>query len=323
MPRGRLFTYNLRMRLTKLSLDSLPILRMESDFLRLDISPYTGGRILSLYHKLLRQELLWRNEALPLRVSRPGEPYDPNFWGGIDEVIPGDLPEQILGLDNPDHGELWTLPLDLNIGGNVVSLEGTLPIWGLQYRKRIFLRSDGPWVDLYYHIHNPTAERRCFLWKLHAAVQIAPGDRILCPAEWAVAADPQWSRWKEERPFQWPIVEGQRADVIPAPDGTTDFLFLYGLREGRLSLLRPSCGCQLSIAFDPQVFPYVCYFASYGGFDGHYTAVLEPATAMPLSVNEAARLGQCSVLGPGESLNTQVSLYAGPLRASSMEMQQD
>lgn len=306
-----------------LTLDSLPILRLETDLLRVDLSPRTGGRILSIYHKELRREFLWKNEGLPLRNSQPGDPYDPNFWGGIDEVVPGDIPERIGNLDSPDHGELWTLPLEAQIEGDSVLLEGTLPRWGLHYQKRVSLRPNAPWVGLDYHIHNPTAERRAFLWKLHAAVQIAPGDRISCPADWAVAADPQWSRWTEIRPFRWPIVEGQRADLIPAPDGTTDFLFLYGLREGRLSLLRHSLGCELSIAFDPQVFPYVCYFASYGGFDGHYTAVLEPATAMPLSVNEAARLGQCSVLGPGESLTTRVSIYAGPLRADSTEMQQD
>lgn len=311
-----------------LTLDSLPILRLETDLLRVDIASQIGGRILSIYHKELGREFLWKNEGLPLRTSQPGDPYDPNFWGGIDEVIPGDLPEVIAGLSSPDHGELWTLPLESGIEGDTLLLEGTLPRWGLHYQKRVSLRADSPWIDLDYRIHNATAERRTFLWKLHAAVQIAPGDRIGCPAEWAVAADPQWSRWKDQQPFHWPMVEGQRADVIPAPDGTTDFLFLYGLREGWLSLLQPAQGialpgCEFSIAFDPQVFPYVCYFASYGGFDGHYTAVLEPATAMPLSVNEAARLGQCSVLAPGESLTTRVSLYAGPPRSGSTEMQQD
>lgn len=311
-----------------LTINDLPILRLENTLLRVDLSPRTGGRVLSLYHKPLAREFLWNNEGLPLRPCQPGDPYDPNFWGGIDEVIPGDLPETIDNLPNPDHGELWTLPLEAQIEGNSVLLEGKLPIWGLSYQKRVSLRPDSPWIDLDYRIHNATAERRAFLWKLHAAVRIAPGDRISCPAEWAVAADPQWSRWKDEQPFRWPSVEGQRADVIPAPDGTTDFLFLYGLREGRLSLLRPAqslalSGCELSIVFDPLIFPYVCYFASYGGFDGHYTAVLEPATAMPLSVNEAARLGQCSVLGPGECLTTRVSLYAGPPQSSLAEMQQD
>ena len=311
-----------------LTLDSLPILRLETDLLYMDLSPLTGGRIIRIYHKELVHEFLWKNEGLPLRTAQPGDPYDPNFWGGIDEVVPGDIPERIDNLDNPDHGELWTLPLDGKIEGDSVLLEGILPRWGLHYQKRVSLRANAPWADLDYRIHNPTAERRAFLWKLHAAVQIAPGDRIACPAEWAVPADPQWSRWKDPQPFQWPLVEGQRADVIPAPDGTTDFLFLYGLREGWLSLQRPAQGiaqggCELSIAFDPQIFPYVCYFASYGGFDGHYTAVLEPATAMPLSLNEAVRFGQCSVLSPGESLTTRVSLYAGPLRAESTEMQQN
>jgi hypothetical protein len=60
----------------------------------------------------------------------------------------------------------------------------------------------------------------------------------------------------------------------------------------------------------------MCYFASYGGFDGHYTAVLEPSTAMPVSVNEAMALNQCSFLEAGNFLATRISIYAGPLRSS-------
>lgn len=179
-----------------LTLDSLPILRLETDLLRVDLSPRTGGRILSIYHKELGREFLWKNEGLPLRISKPGAPYDPNFWGGIDEVIPTDLPEVIGGLSSPDHGELWTMPLEAQIEGDAVLLEGVLPWWGLHYQKRVSLRRNTPWIDLDYRIENPTSERRAFLWKLHAAAKITPGDRIFCPAEWAVAADPQWSRWK-------------------------------------------------------------------------------------------------------------------------------
>jgi hypothetical protein len=38
---------------------------------------------------------------------------------------------------------------------------------------------------------------------------------------------------------------------------------------------------------------------------------------MPLSVNEAARLGQCTALEPGRSLSTRVTIYAGTLREAS------
>jgi hypothetical protein len=36
---------------------------------------------------------------------------------------------------------------------------------------------------------------------------------------------------------------------------------------------------------------------------------------MPLSVNEAAKLGQCSVLEAGEKIETRVTIYAGPAQS--------
>jgi hypothetical protein len=291
----------------------LPLTRLGNAHLRVDVSPVTGGRITSIFHKPLEREFLWRNKRLPLRPSAPGSAYDPNFYGGIDEVIPGDLPETITGLECPDHGELWTLPLNAQIDGKSLVLEGRLPTWGLRYHKRISLRPDAPWIDLEYRIENVSGERRVFLWKLHPALAISPGDQIVCPARSAVAADPQWSRWKTTAPFAWPVIDDSRADIVPPADGTTDFLFLYDLPVGEITLRRPSVGCQFTISYDRKIFPYICYFASYGGFDGHYTAILEPCTAMPLSVNGAARLGQCSMLDVGERLDTRISIYAGPL----------
>ena len=65
-------------------------------------------------------------------------------------------------------------------------------------------------------------------------------------------------------------------------------------------------------SFDRRVFPYAQYFASYGGLDGHYTAILEPCSSTPLMVSDADRLGQCSVLMPEEGIETRVTIYAGP-----------
>jgi hypothetical protein len=42
-----------------------------------------------------------------------GADYDSNFYGGIDELIPNDIPENIDGIDDPDHGELWTTPFGI------------------------------------------------------------------------------------------------------------------------------------------------------------------------------------------------------------------
>lgn len=296
-------------------IDQVQIVRMENSSLRVNIAPGIGGRVVSLFNKVLEREFLWINRRVALRPSQPGDTYDPVFYGGIDEVIPGDFPERIGGLDCPDHGELWTLPLEARIDQESLVLSGYLPRWGLAYEKRITLGGGlrSPWMDVDYRIVNQTNERRIFLWKLHAAVKIQAGDWLDCPAKTAVVADPQWSRWNQTDPFAWPWVNGERADRIPPADGTTDFLFLYDLSDGRMGLRSPANGCEFTIVFDRQTFPYACTFASYGGLDGHYTAVLEPCTAMPVSVNKAALLNQCSILEAGEVLTTRVSIYAGPL----------
>lgn len=296
------------------------IIRLENSFLRVDLSPEIGGRVISIYNKKLDIEFLWKNERLSLRPSQPGDAYDPHFYGGIDEVIPGDIPERIGALDCPDHGELWTLPLETQIMDEGLALYGMLPRWGLGYHKTITLHPSAPWINMDYRIENRSGNPRIFLWKLHAAVNINPGDTIICPAKKAAVADPAWSRWKTESPFPWPLIYGERANLIPSADGTTDFLFLYDLESGTMGFQRHALNCELTLFFDPTVFPYACYFASYGGLDHHYTAVLEPSTAMPVSVNEAARLKQCSILKPNEQIATRVSIYAGPLPHNSTEL---
>ena len=315
--------------------DQTPVVRLENHFLRVDVAPSVGGRIVHVQDKGTGYEFLWHNERLRLERSAPGSAYDPHFYGGIDEVLPGDVPEFFNGVMNADHGELWTLPLESRVEGDVLALAGDLPLCGLAYERRVSLRAEGPVIDLDYRLENRAGERRVFLWKMHAALNVEPGDQIVCPARKASVADPQWSRWGEVAPFSWPFVDlGQpsqtphcvgglpeggwgacrRADLIPPPDGTTDFMFLYDLQDGTMGWRSHARGLEFTVHFERRVFPYACYFASYGGLDGHYTAILEPCTAMPVAVNEAAGLGQCSFLEAGEQIVTRVTIYAGPVR---------
>jgi len=301
-------------RLESLLVDQTPVVRLEDRFLRVDVAPSIGGRIVHVQDKETGYQFLWHNERLRLERSAPGTAYDPHFYGGIDEVLPGDVPEFFNGVMNADHGELWTLPLESRVEGESLVLAGVLPLCGLAYERRLSLGAEEPVIALDYRLENRVDERRVFLWKMHAALHVEPGDQIVCPARKASVADPQWSRWGNVTPFSWPIVEGRRADLIPPPDGTTDFIFLYDLQDGTMGWRSHSRGLEFTVHFDRCIFPYACYFASYGGLDGHYTAILEPCTAMPVSVNEAARLGQCSSLEPGEQIVTRVTVYAGPVR---------
>jgi hypothetical protein len=302
--------------LTHFTIDGVTIIRLESDLLRVDVAPSIGGRVVNLVTKGSGYDFLWRNQKVSLRPLPTGAEYDPNFYGGIDELLPNDIPECINGVDCPDHGELWTTALTWRGDGNRMMLEGRLAHCGLTYEREMSLRSDSPCVDLKYRISNRTTWSRDFLWKLHAALAVQSGDIIDCPARKAQVVDPAWSRYKNLAPFDWPMLEGLPVNVIPTADGTMDFFYLYDLEQGRMSWRRPTQNLEFSYSFDATVFPYAWMFASSGGFDGHYTVILEPCTAMPISVNEAASKNQCSRLEPGQTLETMVTIYAGALRQS-------
>jgi hypothetical protein len=295
-----------------LHVDGIPVIRLESAHLQVDIAPGVGGRVIRLIDKSSGYDFLWRNTSLPLELKSSGSEYDPNFYGGIDELLPNDIPETIDGVDCPDHGELWTTPLTPEVSDDRLTLRGQLPKFGLAYEREMRLQTDAPWLDFRYRISNTTTQPRRFLWKLHAALAVQPGDVIECPARRARIVDPAWSRFKTAAPFEWPNIEGRAANIVPPRDGTMDFFYLYDLATGEVFWRTPATGLKFGYRFNPEVFPYCWLFASYGGFLGHYTIVLEPCTAMPLSVNEAAAQQQCSRLAPGQTLEATVSLYAGP-----------
>ena len=295
-----------------LQLDGVPIVRLESDQLQVDVAPSLGGRVVQMVDRRSGYDFLWRNSRLHLEPKPGGSEYDPNFYGGIDELLPNDLPETIDGVDCPDHGELWTTPLSAEVSAGSLRLRARLPRFGLEYEREMRLRTDAPILDFRYRIRNATNQPRHFLWKLHAALAVQAGDRIECPARQAQIVNPAWSRFTTTTPFPWPKVEGQAVDIVPARNGTMDFFYLFDLAAGEMFWHRRSTGLKFGYQFDTEVFPYAWLFASWGGFLEHYTIILEPCTAMPMSVNEAAAKRQCSLLLPGDVLETKVSLYAGP-----------
>jgi len=289
----------------------LDILTVENDHLRVEIVPALGGKISSVYNKKLEREFLWSNAGLLLQENQPGDDYDSHFWGGIDELLPNDLPEQIDGVMYPDHGELWTARLAYTLLENGVAVYGLLPLSGLHYSKTIYLHADAPKINVEYKLVNQTAEHRKFLWKLHAALRIGEGDRLETGARKGRIVSREASRFDEMGEFQWPILQGVDASVVPKKDNTMDFFYLFDSPEGEMGLVTGNGKYRFSYAYDQRIFPYQWYFASYGQFRNHYTAILEPASAMPVSVNEATALGQCGVLEPNGEIRTQVIIYAG------------
>lgn len=301
------------------NINGVEILTLENDCLKTEIVPELGGKILSVFNKLLKKEFLWCNEILQLSTHSPGDDFDSSFYGGIDELIPNDVEETIDSILYPDHGELWTTPLKYELGESRIYLFGNLRFSGLQYRKDVYLDENDPVIYMEYKIRNESGSTRNFSWKFHAALAIKEGDKIVSDALNVSVIDTVYSRFKTLGEFTWPIVENCNVSLVPPFNNTMDFFYLYKIAHPEMHLESPDANSIFSFYYDRKVFPYQSYFASYGGFFNHYTLILEPCTSMPLSVPEAIKQGQCSVLGSNEEINTIVSIYAGEKQKGNEE----
>lgn len=299
------------MTISRKEINNVELFAGENDHIKFEIAPAAGGKIISVYNKKLDKEFLWKNADLLLESHKPGADYDSNFIGGIDELIPNDIPENIDGIDYPDHGELWTTALDYELLENKIAVFGKLELSGLYYKKIISLEDNSPTISIRYTISNQSDSTRNFLWKLHAALRIASGDKLITNAKKAKVVDPDYSRFRMMNEFTWPDIENTNASLVPEKNNTTDFFYLYDIDAPRMGLESNNGNHLFSYSYDNNVFPYQWYFASYGGFLNHYTAILEPCTSMPISINDAKKSGQCTVLEPGQEINTIVKIYAG------------
>ncbi|MBS1667264.1 MAG: DUF5107 domain-containing protein [Bacteroidetes bacterium] len=299
-------------------IDGIDIIICENDFIRLAIAPGVGGKITSIFNKELGKEFLWKNENLLLQQYTLGTDYDTHFYGGFDELLPSDSSETVDGIDYPDHGELWTTALDFKIENDLVSVFGKLELSGLVYKKTLRLEKDSATIYLDYCIKNESHSSKNFLWKLHPALSIKEGDQLLTKANKAKLVDPSYSRFSNPDEFRWPMIEHTDASLVPAKSKSMDFFYLYQIDKPEMAFWDKKADSLFLMEYDKKIFPYQWYFASYGGFQDHYTAIPEPCSTMPISINEAAALNQCTVLAKGEELNTTVKIYAGKYRQASI-----
>jgi hypothetical protein len=150
-----------------------------------------------------------------------------------------------------------------------------------------------------------------FLWKLHPALAIEPGDRIDIPGRTGELVDPAFGRFSEPCTFPWPVAKpGGRAavdvSVVPPLDGTREFVYVRDLTDGWCALRRQRLGIGFGLVFPLEIFTSVWLFMSFGGWRGLETVVLEPCTTVPKDLNEAIVRGTARHLEPGATLACRV-----------------
>ncbi|HEX7125221.1 MAG TPA: DUF5107 domain-containing protein [Thermodesulfobacteriota bacterium] len=298
------------------------MITLENGHLVLTIRPDLGGRIENLVDRRTGRTWLWHPDVYePAPRTLPiGASFDDHWTGGLDEVFPNDAAGRFGGRNLVDHGELWSRPWTvLETSPYLVTMRLACRTVPVVVEKAIEVDPDRPEARLHYRLDHRGDAPLPFLFKLHAAVRVAAGDRILLPPCTVEPVTLDFSTIVgRAEPTPWPIAhdaagEPVRLDLVPPREANAqEFLYASGLGDGFCGVEDGRGNGELLFRFDLAAFPCVWLFQSYGRWRGHYVVVLEPATTMPYDLHEALARGTCAVLEPGatRALDVAVSLTA-------------
>lgn len=300
----------------------LRVVRIENEFLCIDVLPELGAKIYNFIYKPSDRNLLWHNPHLPPAHQHFGASFDDNWSGGWDELIPNDLPCPASGGDMlPDHGEVWSQPADWEIvesgparvAVRFVTHGRVLPT---RFEKTIILVGGESFARLSYAFHNLGATPIDFLWNIHPALAISPDTRLDVPARRGITDPWREMRFQGGTPFEWPFITDRLGGIVdlrrvdPPDAALADMHYLVGVEAGWYAATDTRTGVGFGLSFPLAVFPYVWLFRALGGWRGLYTLILEASTGYPYDLDVARRNGTCAHLNPGECLTAEVLAVA-------------
>jgi galactose mutarotase-like enzyme len=289
---------------------------LENRHIRVVVIPELGGKIWSIVSKRHDREMLWHHPRMPMRPAHYGATYDDWFIGGWDEVFPNDYPVTIAGERYPDHGEVWSLPARwhlLESTDDTVSLE--LVHRGIavdtRFSKTLTLGRDEGALRLRYEVTNTGSNPLQVHWKMHPALPLQPGARLHLSAR-RVEVDPDFSAGFAADSWAWPdapLADGSIRDLraLPDPDsGDVWFFYATELTAGSCAISYPDEDVGFGLTFDPALLSSVWVFASFGGWRGLQTIIIEPCTGYRACLDDAIAHGSVMTLQGGESRSTGV-----------------
>jgi len=282
---------------------------IENESLRLSVLPELGAKIYEIVYKKTGRNVLWHNPRISPRPVPFGSRFDDVWSGGWDEIFPNDA-ESVVGSERyPDMGEAWSLEwecdLDLQADSVTLTTKVMTPISPVQIVRRLTLRSGESKFVCHYELRNLSSNEVKFLWKVHPAFEINDSCRIEIPAKTGIVDGRYAGNYSQTR-YDWPLVrskDGKEVDIGAVDPSRNDCTlhYLTGLGSGVARFIDRRNGLVSTVSFDRHKMDNVWLFLAYGGWRGHYTAVIEPSTSYPFDLATAIRRGNCSRL-PGKGI---------------------
>lgn len=302
------------------TLHGLRVVQLENRHLALDVLPERGANVFRLVDKHRDLDVLWKSRRITPHVAAVHADFDDHWAGGWDDAFPGGRSSRNRYGDLlPYMGEVWTAPAryQMRSEADEVALTTTVrtPITPAELTRTITLRADEQRFTMSYSLRNIGTLPFDYNWGVHPSLAIRPGMRFDIPATRGLVDEAGGGLLGEAGDeYDWPMLRGldlSRADDID--NGAFALHYLTGLTAGWVAATDVADRRGFGLCFDHDLFPVVWFCLVYGGWRGYQQALIEPWTGYPSPLQDAVEAGRARVLGPGESVSTEViaALYDG------------
>jgi hypothetical protein len=284
---------------------------LENQYLRAVVLPSFGGKIVSLIYKQNQFELIFQNPKSQFIHAPLYADFSDFEACGFDDAFPCIDGEKVdisgKKISYPDHGEIWTSPLDYFFKDGELFLSYRSKILDYIYSKAVYL--SGSCLVCKYRIENIGRISFPCIWTAHYLVRYEPDMRFLYPAGTKAVEmtfDSLTSGTMNKKyHFPQDIVDGRNIDFTELPK--TDKLYARKyyiadqIQEGYCGYMYPSHNMRAEFLFDPAILPYLGLWITSGGFRGDYNCAFEPSSGYYDKISIARANKRLDYLDPGET----------------------
>lgn len=295
---------------------------LENDWFQVTILPDVGAKIYDLIWKPAGRNVLWHNPRIEPQ-SYPVEGIFDNYWcGGWDDCFPTCDACVYRGEQYPSLGELRSLRWTVDSSDTCsAKLSAYGPISPVRVSKRVTLDSNAPVLRLHHSITNIGTKTLDFIWGTHPALNVSSSSVLRIPACTGIvgeASSPMLGI--AGRRYPWPFLPVARKEEVDMsriqPANTGEFCghYVTDLQGGWWALEDTETEIGFAMKFPRDVCRVLWLWLTYGGYRGHYHAIIEPWTSMPVSLSDAVQQGTHRTLAPGEQFEVKIAAtgYSAP-----------
>jgi galactose mutarotase-like enzyme len=261
---------------------------LRNDCVEILVVPELGAKIISLKNLRTGREWLWHPAGeLKLFCNRAGDDFFQSPLTGIDECLPTIAPCLWQGRELPDHGEVWSVPWQVNSTAwenGILRTSICLKTLPLEFERTIELQENE--IQISYQLANRGEAEEKFVWAFHPLLKLQPGDELELPE--STRALLNGADWIDAIAFAAP--ENQCAKNFATP-----------VNEGFAAVKNSKTGDRLKFIWDTAENDTLGLWLTRGGWHGHHHFSIEPTNAADDSLAAAAGQNHCGKI-PGNGL---------------------